>query len=340
MYVQLRAALAAVPVLLWGCDPNTLPEKRTRGTDSGGSTVEAPLGGVDSGSSADTPPPWDTGSSVADDTGDPLEPRPEFAEPCPEGPFSGSAWDSAGALWKPAQHAVVGGHGTVFVETAVLAHPDPWGSRMYGRWHDRRLELGFDYTLNSDTTGLHVVSATPVDSAGQRGDTLVCELDFKHGEDIHIEFRTHPDFHGERELHFVSDGEQLFDRAEDLSFCNAREGYDRGPDEPGWLEWYEWDHDPTRDMYQEEGGIDGLDPDPQRRTLYVLDYGDGTWEDRGVPYESSIRIYLGPDLVFEDRARIPPGEVWTVGTVDIGAGTVEPAPPDTFAEYTGPWTCF
>ena len=340
MAARNTTTLGLLVSTLTACGSTMPRDKAAPGRDSGGPAVEAPEGGVDSGASEDTGDPGDTGSGTTDDTGDPLGPPPEFSEPCPEGPFSGSSWDTESPRWRPAQQPVTGGHGAVYVETVVETTPDPWGNSTYGFWDGRRLVHGTDHEVHSDATGLHTLSVTPVDSAGQRGGTLLCDLVFEHREDVHVEFRTHPDFHGERELHFVNEGEQLFDRSEDISYCNGRETYERGDRERGWMSWYEWRHSGAWPMAQEEGGIDAVDPDPQRRTLYVLDYGDGTREDRGLPYESSIRIYLGPDLVFEDRARIPPGEVWTVGTVDIGAGTVEPAPPDTFAEYTGPWTCF
>ena len=70
-----------------------------------------------------------------------------------------------------------------------------------------------------------------------------------------------------------------------------------------------------------------------------MDLGDGEDEEPGVPFESEFRVYLGGELALSVRARIPAGEVWTVGTLDSGSMTFEPAAAGSFQRYDGPLRC-
>ena len=277
----------------------------------------------------------DDSAGQGEDTGvEGLAPPPQIAGACPDRVLD-TAYVSSPSVWYPGTLGADGGEGEVVLRSTLYDTPWEWGSRYLSNWVDGEAPLRRGSHFSSQRAGTATVGFVPVDQAGQSGDELVCTVEFEHQLDLIVEMGTHPGFDGDRELHFVLEGGELYESATDLCWC-ASIVFDT-EDDDATLESDEHSGGPdTGPMMQEEGVIASRHPRPFRRTLSVYDNGDGRLESPGMPYESEVRVYLDRVLVHAVRARIPPGELWTVGTVDTGTMSFEPADPDTFAPYVPP----
>jgi hypothetical protein len=285
----------------------------------------------------------DSGASVSNssDSGS-YESAPQFTEGCPPGPFPSSHLAELDEIWRPAMHPVVGGEGALFIESELLSLPVEWGSSAFGVWDGLTLAAASPDMLVSDYAGHVGFRMTPVDSVGQRGDSIVCDIEFVHVEELVVEMGTNPEYIGERELHFVEVGGALYDEESDVCKCNQWVyDTDAEEDELDYIVTWEWPGNrPEWPMSQEEGIVLSPKPGPFQRTVQVLDTGDNMEEEPGVPYESEIRVWLDGVMVHQSRARIPAGHVWTVGVVDTETRTFTPAEPDDVQRYSGPTECF
>lgn len=286
--------------------------------------------------------PSEDGAAVPD-TGDSggtrPAPPPNFSAGCPTGPYAATFQGDYQPHWQPLLHPLTGGVGPVLVDVDLLAYPSPWGSIEFGVWTNRTDPHGYGDSVNSSFGGTLRMSLTPHDAAGQVGDTLVCDLQYDILEDFYVELSTNPGYLGDRQLHFVLDGGQLFDDATDVYHCNQPLS-DMGveDDETDYIMVGETPSGLAAfPMSQEEGALFSLHPGPQIRTLYITDYGDGELEDDdlGLPYESEVRVYIYGELVHTERARIPRGQAWEVGTADLGLLEFEPAEPGEFVAFSG-----
>ena len=333
-YRWRKCASVAILSISQGCE---LDDLKSPTMDSGHSVSAEPDSAATSlaDSGLDTSLPGYPADTAGDDV-----PPPEFAEACPTGPFRTGLEGAYREAWAPARHPMETSGAPAHILVSLLETPNEWGNEWVGFWDGLTVDRGSSRQILTEQSGWYRFGVLPVAADGRAGAQLVCDLEYLHSAELTIEVASDPLFFGHREAHFVVEGGDMFATDDDLCWCNPHIVDTGGDGETDDLVLSEGrGHPDYWPMSQIHSTIRSLAPGPQRRELMIFDLGDGELESPGMPFETEVRVFHGAELVFSDRGRVPRGEVWRVGIMDMGRMTFEPADPEEFEVYRGSAFC-
>lgn len=340
----MRVPELLVPLFI-ACSPSGVV--KSAGVDSGSpgsgdaSSGSDPSGsgsgvGGDDGESGD-----DDGGGEGSDSGTgSTSPVLEYKRACPPSGLDFTVDNAAPATeGSPTKFDVVmddieyDGDGDVLAAIRVSEHSTPWLPAHLRVYESPRPVVNGDAVVHiqSRFVGTFSVTVELTSTDGGTSEPWQCDLNWRNGDRLRVELQVEPGATSDIELHGLVSGAELYSSG-DATWCNE---IVLGPDSESEHDDVLFDGTADWDGSQiawvgSRGGVE--------RTVDAAVYARSVlaWEDeaRTIPHELSVRAYSFGNLLFDERARLREGEVWTIGRVALGEASSEAAYLETMFDST------